>query len=97
MTEYQGIIERVRAEAWAKELRRLAGCADIPRYRRKQLLCLAEEMVPDGFPAPHDAPDIFSDGYYRRPGLRMKLTRSEDAPPPPAPLRLLALQSQEPK
>jgi hypothetical protein len=59
------------------ELRRLAGCADIPRYRRKALLRIADKLdMPPGRSALY--PDLVFDPYYRRNGYRMRKTREID-------------------
>lgn len=80
----------------ANELRRLASCGDIPRYRRRQLTRLADMVSPDHAPFATASADVFADPYYRRPGLRMKALRSEQASPlNAAPIMLLtALQDQ---
>lgn len=57
----------------ARELRRLAAAADVPAYRRRQLLQIAQMLDPADHEPAHREREPFADGYYRRGGLRLRL------------------------
>lgn len=77
--EGEGGMERMlEAVRIGRELRRVAQCGDIPAYRRRQLMALADELDPLPKPRISGSVDMFADGYYRRGGLRMRLPATLD-------------------
>ena len=73
-------------------LRALSQCADIPRYRRRQLMQIVAELEPEQFPSPYDgASDPIFDAYYRRGGLRLRVPPPNERPVMgPGPMMLIA-------
>lgn len=68
--EIDGLIARVGAE-----LERIAGCGDIPAYRRRQLLHLAEQLRPPPARTPGEPVEMVLDPHYFRPGARLRKYR----------------------